>query len=392
MQTILLDAHDVRRIVQKVGPNQFMDALIQSMHETLDNFDAANTSIPSRDGFNYSEPIHGLIEWMPILKDGGAATLKLVGYHPQNPALWNLPTVLCSLLSFDTSTGHLAAMVDGTLATAMRTGAASAVASRILADSSSRNLGLVGAGAQAVTQLHAISRVFDLQHIYVCDEDPEVLATFRQRIAFLGLSAELHMTEVDEVCAEADILCTVTSVLPGAAPVIVDNNLKSNLHINAVGSDFPGKFELTEDLIRSAYVCPDFIPQALTEGECQRLKAEQLGPDFVNLVKGRSQYSAQQKNLTIFDSTGFALEDDIVLKLILRFAAELGIGRSMSLEHEADPHNPYFGLLAPTTHDLHIRQALDTVPAIGEKNNSRSPQSTLANVAVARGSRSTQEG
>ena len=100
---------------------------------------------------------------MPIYKKGAEVVIKVVGYHPKNPKNFNLPTILSSISSYDTKTGHLMGIADGVLLTALRTGAASAVASELLAKPESTTLGLIGCGAQSITQLHALSRYSNLK-------------------------------------------------------------------------------------------------------------------------------------------------------------------------------------------------------------------------------------
>jgi ornithine cyclodeaminase/alanine dehydrogenase-like protein (mu-crystallin family) len=345
-QTLVLSAEDVRQAVRHVGLDEFMDRLTAMLHSALDEFEATSYEIPHRDGFHYEHPNTGLVEWMPLLREGRGAVIKMVGYHPHNPHTHGLPTVLSSLLAFDTTTGHLDVLADGTLATALRTGAASAVASRVLAKPSSSRLGLIGAGAQAVTQLHALSRVFPLTDVYVHDCDERAASEFLTRIEPLGLGVAVHLADARSVVEAADILCTVTSVAPGAGPVIEDVNVNDDVHVNAVGSDFPGKFELPLSLLERSFVCADFKPQATREGESQRLAEHTLGPDFAELVQGRSQFEAQQSRPTVFDSTGYALEDAVVLELLLQVAREIGLGRSIDIEGLSNPHDPYEGLFA----------------------------------------------
>ena len=80
--------------------------------------------IPARSGFNYNVPQLGLIEWMPLYQVGSKVTIKIVGYHPKNPKIFGLPTILSSISQYDTITGHLLGLADGVLLTALRTGAA----------------------------------------------------------------------------------------------------------------------------------------------------------------------------------------------------------------------------------------------------------------------------
>lgn len=133
---------------------------------------------PVRDGFLRGSGHTAILEWMPHHSPGRSITIKTVAYTPTNPAAFQLPTIIGTLTRYDDETGRLLAVCDGVLPTAIRTGAASAIASEVLAHPGSKVLGLVGAGAQAVTQAHALSRVFPLQQILVYDIDQDHARSF----------------------------------------------------------------------------------------------------------------------------------------------------------------------------------------------------------------------
>nr|CAF05645.1 TubZ protein [Archangium disciforme] len=344
--TRILGEQELRQIVRATGLHALMDEVISTLEYELEHFDPANTELRKREGFQYQHPHPGVLEWMPVMQVGRHAVIKLVGYNPRSPEELGLPTILSSLSLYDVTTGHLRAVCDGTFPTALRTGAASAVASRLLAREDSRVLGLVGCGAQAVTQAHALSRVFPLGRVLVHDIAPEAMRSFARRVAFLGLEVvAVPLTRVEQ---EADILCTATSVAVGAGPVVSGRLIKAHLHINAVGSDLPGKTELPLEMLRRALVCPDYLPQAVVEGECQQLEPGEIGPSLFELTRSPEQWRSHRDGLTVFDSTGFSLEDKVVLEVILAHAERLGVGRLLQVESMAeDPKDPY-GFLQET--------------------------------------------
>ena len=344
LQTRLLSVDDVRLIVEQVGLDHLMDQMIDRLTQALANFDPTETIVPVRTGFSYEKPHVGLVEWMPLFQKQSQIILKAVGYHPENPHRYHLPSILSTLSLYDPASGHLIALMDGTFLTALRTGAASAIASQHLATPDSQVLGLIGAGAQAVSQLHALSRCFDLKQVLVFDRDASVSGSFAERVACLDLGGiEIRQAEVAEILTAADILCTATSVDVGDGPVFHDQLLKPWLHINAVGADFPGKFEIPLSLLDRSFICPDFQEQAIREGECQQLHDQsQIGSELSEIVKKPSQYFHYQRQPTVFDSTGFALEDQVAINLLLDWATEAGIGTWVTLESaSAEVKNPY---------------------------------------------------
>lgn len=344
LQTLVLSVEDTRQIVEHVGLNALMDEMISRLTQAFKQFDPARTVVPVRTGFSYDQPQVGLVEWMPLFEKHRQIVVKAVGYHPRNPSLYNLPTVLSTMSAYDPMSGHLSAVIDGTFLTALRTGAASAIASQHLAQPNSQVLGLIGAGAQAVTQLHALSRCFDLKQVLIFDINLTVSQSFSDRIADLGLeSLEICPAEITEIVAAADILCTATSVDVNNGPVFPDQALKPWLHVNAVGADFPGKVEVPLSVLERSFVCPDFRDQAIREGECQQLTdLNQIGSELCDVVKNRDQYHHYQQQSTVFDSTGFALEDQVAMNMLLDYATELHVGTLIELESAtADVKNPY---------------------------------------------------
>lgn len=340
--TLVLSAVDVEQIVIAVGLNEIMDQLIENMTTAFKSYNRKKTVIPIRAGFNYDTPERGLIEWMPIHQKGENVVVKLVGYHPDNPNKYNLPTIVSTISDYDVRTGHLRGLVDGVFLTALRTGAASAVASQAMAHPDSTTLGLIGCGAQAITQLHALSRIFDLKKVLYFDNDEATSLLFAERAAVLNLPVAFQKTTIETIVRQSDIICTATSIDVGKGPLFQAIPTQVHLHINAVGSDFPGKIELPITLLQKSFVCPDFIEQALIEGECQQLKKEDINVDLFQCLQYPNSFTYLKTQRTVFDSTGLSLEDSVVMTLFMKYAADLGIGTEMEIENMfLDTKNPY---------------------------------------------------
>ena len=198
--------------------------------------------------------------------------------------------------------------------------------------------------AQAITQLHALSRVFDVKKVLFYDVDASTRASFRNRCSFLGNEVKFIDAMLEETVSEVDLLCVATSIDIGGGPVFEDIATLPHLHINAVGSDFPGKTELPRELVARSFVSPDCRAQAIKEGECQQIDPNLIGGELHELL--RSGPDAKLQNaLTIFDSTGWSLEDYTVTQVILELADQLGIGQKLDSEDAtSDPKNPYSDL------------------------------------------------
>lgn len=347
MDTLILAAEDIRLIALRVGLDALMDETIARLWTAFETFDPSTTLVPARQGFVYTRPTMGLLEWMPCMSDNAHATIKLVGYHPGNARAHNLPTILSTVSAYDIRTGHLTCLMDGTFLTALRTGAASAIASRLMASHDAEVLGLIGGGAQAVTQLHALSRVLPLRRVLVHDRDPAVAASFAGRAGCVAEHISLETASLHDVVQGADVICTATSVGVGQGPLFDGVEPRPWAHFNAVGSDFRGKVELPASLLRRSFVCPDDREQALQEGECQQLAPEEIGPNLYEVVQRREQYDSLSQGLTVFDSTGWALEDHVTMELLMAHAVSCGVGSRVAIETaSADALNPYHFLEA----------------------------------------------
>lgn len=335
---------DVAQVVDQLGPDRVMDGITDGLDAAFCAAADERWEVSVRDGFHYQEPELGLLEWMPVMRRNDHVLLKLVGYHPSNPRVNGIATIQSLFAFFSTRSGVVEALLDGELVTAIRTGAASAVATRLLASPQSETLGIIGAGAQAVTQVHALSRILPLRDVLVYDVDPETEATLVDRLRpIIGADVSVQVVSRDVLLENSDVLSVATSVDPGKGPVFGANQvLKPGLHINAVGSDFEGKIEIPKGLLQRAYVSPDFLSQAIREGECQQLERHEIGTALPELCRSGEESELLRDRLTVFDSTGFALEDYVAAEWIVEQALGLGIGDRFKFSRAGgDPKNPY---------------------------------------------------
>lgn len=262
---------------------------------------------------------HGDFRAMPAKMDQ-VAGLKWVNSHPRNPELRSLPSVLGLYVLSDPATGEPLAIMDGTLLTALRTGAAAGIASKALARSECRSLGLIGAGVQASQFLRAHREIYADLTVKVADVDSDRAERF----------AEAHQVRAvsTEESADSDIVCVAT---PSRAPVVMRDMIRAGTHINAMGADAPGKQELDPALLNTARVFVDEVDQATHSGEInvplstgsysKGDLAGTLGDLLVGRVSGREDSSV----ITIFDSTGLAVQDLALAEQIFAAAGLHGI-------------------------------------------------------------------
>jgi ornithine cyclodeaminase/alanine dehydrogenase len=261
---------------------------------------------------------------MPAFLDG-AAGVKWVNAHPRNPEKHHLPTVRALYILSDPDTASPLAILDGTLLTAWRTGAAGGVASKYLAKKAPRTLGLIGCGVQA--------RVFIDAHRALYGELELLLADVSDTAA-KALQAEKGGRVVGlQEASGADIVCTST---PVRTPIVKREWLKPGAHINAMGADAPGKQELDPRILTDGRVFIDDTEQATHSGEVNvplhdgLFKEEQIAGTLGEVVAGRKPGRTGDE-ITVFDSTGLALQDVALARALYDVALQRGVGQLLDI-------------------------------------------------------------
>ena len=298
-----------------------------NMEETLKAVEHAfkleaegKTTMPPKLYLNLPE-YQGDFRAMPAYVDGSAG-LKWVCVYPNNRKQ-NLPTVMATIILCDPNTGCPLAIMDGTYITAMRTGAAGGIAVKCLARGDSSVIGIIGAGIQAKMQLVAISEVLPrIEEVKVFDQYREASLGYVEEMG-AKLNINVRPVESIEKATDADIVVTTT---PSRKPIVKKHYIRPGTHINAIGADATGKQELDADLLKGAKVVVDDIEQACHSGEINVplsagvIKVEDiygtLGEVVANMKKGREK----DEEITIFDSTGLAIEDIICAQLVYQRA------------------------------------------------------------------------
>lgn len=257
------------------------------------------------------------------------AGVKVVNVHPRNPP--RLPTVMAVLVLNDPRTGAPLALLDATHITDMRTGAAGGVAVKYLARKDARVLGIVGAGRQARTQLLAIREVRKIVLVRVASKSLEESRAFKEAMEPLAGCEIVPEAEVRGAC-QCDILVTVT---PARGPIVKSAWVEDGTHINAIGADAPGKEELDPEVLRRAKVVVDDLAQASHSGEVNvplamgLMKREDIHAELGEIVAGRKRGREGDREITIYDSTGLAIQDVAVGALVYKRARERGMGTKL---------------------------------------------------------------
>ena len=261
------------------------------------------------------------------------AGVKNVNVHPQNKQKHDLPTVMGLIELVDPQTGFPIAVMDGTWITNMRTGAAGGVATKYLSREDSETLGLVGAGVQALTQLIAIKEVRDIKEVKVSCRTCSHRETFAKMITDeYGINAR-PVDTIKEAVEGSDIISTTT---PSRVPIVKRSWVSDGTHINAMGADAPGKQELESHLIEKAKIVIDCWDQASHSGEINIpvhsgiIRKSDVHARIGEIVNGDKPGRESDKEITIFDSTGLAVQDIVTAWNIREKALKMGVGQKIN--------------------------------------------------------------
>ena len=282
-------------------------------------------------------PPDGLALYMPAyLKEMGALACKVVTSYKNNPVKHNLPTIMGKVLLQDPETGDVICIMDGGYLTAVRTGAASGVATKYLArDDKSQKVGIFGAGVQAKAQLWAMAVARDLAKAYVYDIADEAVTEFIKEMS-IKLNLEVVQADSpDHILEEADIICTATS---SPTPIFNGERVREGTHINSVGSHVPEARELDTAIIKRSKVIADSYEACLHEAGDIMIPIQEgaidkshLYAELGEIITGRKQSRADDREITLFKSNGLAIQDVATAQLVYDKAVQARIGTEVEL-------------------------------------------------------------
>ena len=327
---------DMMRLVHHIGIETVLRELTDVVEKDFlrwESFDKTpRVASHSRDG---------VIELMPT-SDGEVYSFKYVNGHPKN-TVEGLQTVTAFGLLAEVSTGYPVLLTEMTMLTALRTAATSAMAARHLAPKGARTLAMIGNGAQAEFQALAMKAVCGITHIRLFDIDPKAIEKTVRNLAGSGLTVTA-CTSSQSAIEGAEIITTCTADKQYAT-ILTDNMVGAGVHINAIGGDCPGKTELHKDILLRADTFVEYPPQTRIEGEIQ-----QMAPDFPvtelwRVISGELPGRRDERQITLFDSVGFAIEDFSALRYVRERLR--GTNFYQDLDIIADPDDPrdLFGML-----------------------------------------------
>lgn len=283
----------------------------------------------------------GVIELMPT-SDGEVYGFKYVNGHPKNTREGRQTVTAFGVLA-DVATGYPVLLTEMTILTALRTAATSAIAAKHLAPKGARCMAMIGNGAQAEFQALAFKALLGVDTLRLYDIDRSASAKCVRNLAGMGFGITV-CNSIEEAMEGAQIVTTVTADKQNAT-ILTDNMVGSGIHINAVGGDCPGKTELHADILKRSDIFVEYPPQTRIEGEIQQLPPDYPVKELWRVIAGLEPGRTGERQITLFDSVGFAIEDFSALRYVKRQIEQTGLYEELDLLADPDEPRDLFGML-----------------------------------------------
>jgi alanine dehydrogenase len=313
-----------------------MSDALSYVEEAYKQLTLGNAVVPQR--ISITDPAPGLTLIMPGIIGGemNALATKIVSVYKQNPERYNMPTVLAKVMVQDINTGDIVAIMDGTLITAMRTGAATGVSVKYLARKNSTTLSIYSAGVQARKQVSAVYWALNekLENCKVYDLKKEVAKDFKKEIEReLGIEIEI-VESGDDLLINTDIIVAATTSI---SPLFLGEKVAEGTHISSIGAHAPDARELDSNIIKRASLLTAGLREAclaeagdyiipIKEGIITQDDIVSIGEIITGKIAGRKSDS----DITIFKSVGISAQDVAVGKLVYDGAIEKEIGQDIN--------------------------------------------------------------
>ena len=327
MQTLLLKKEEVAELIR-------MEDVIAAVEEAYRAFNSGQVVQPDYMSIHLPAP-RGEIDFkLCHYQVNDLISMKVSsGGFVNNPAEHGLPGGMGTILLFDARSGALACVMDGSLITGLRTGACGAVSVKALARRDAKTVSSIGTGNQARMQIRAIREVMRIEQIHAWDSSAESLSRYKADIeSAYGIPVVMAASKREAV-ERADILITTTR---GTGSLVQAAWVKPGTHIVAIGTDQRGKQEFEPEIFRNAKVVNDSIAQCTDKGETWHpldkniIAKEDIHAEIGEILLGTKPGRASAEEITMFDSTGMAIQDNTAAARIYRSALERQAGTFFS--------------------------------------------------------------
>ncbi|WP_095589645.1 ornithine cyclodeaminase [Actibacterium ureilyticum] len=327
---------NMMRLVHRIGIDAFLTGLANYIEADFRRWELFDKTPRVA-----SHSAEGVIELMPT-SDGEVYGFKYVNGHPKNMKKGRQTVTAFGLLA-DVATGYPVLLSEMTILTALRTAATSALVARHLAPKGATTMAMIGNGAQSEFQSLAFRAICGIDTVRLYDIDPAATEKAARNLAGSGLTL-VPCTSAEAAIEGAQIITTCTADKQYAT-ILTDNMVGSGVHINAIGGDCPGKTELHQDILLRSDIFVEYPPQTRIEGELQQLPEDHAVTEFWQVLTGTAPGRRDARQITLFDSVGFAIEDFSALRFVRDHLRDTGLYDQLDLLADPDDPRDLFGMV-----------------------------------------------
>jgi alanine dehydrogenase len=312
-----------------------MREAIESVERAFQEYGSGTVSMPLRPTIKVPKQ-NGTVLFMPAyLEEMNALGVKVVSVYLDNPTKQGLPVILGVVLLSDPKSGELLAVMDGAFLTAVRTGAASGVATKYCARKDAAEVGIIGTGVQGKRQVEAVCEVRPIKKVKAYDLLQDRCKLFCSEAAkALGVQV-VQVGSAKEAVSGSDIVLTAST---SKTPVVEGGWLLAGAHVNAIGSHTPDARELDVATVKRAKLIVDSKEAALKEAGDLIIPISQglLSQDHIyaelgEIVTGKKPGRENESEITVFKSQGLAIQDISTARKVYDLATKKGVGKTLQL-------------------------------------------------------------
>ncbi|RUM22600.1 ornithine cyclodeaminase family protein [Rhizobium phaseoli] len=323
MKTLLLKKDEVSRLIS-------VTEVIAAVEEAYKAFSSDQVEQPDYMGIDLPSP-RGEIDFkLGYYKANEIISMKASsGGFIDNPTAHGVPNGMATIFLFDARSGALICVMDGSLILGLRTGASGAVSVKALARKNATTVASIGTGNQARMQIRSINEIMKIEEIHAWDSNPDTLFKYKTDIeSELGIPVMMANSKKEAV-EQADILVTTTR---GKGSLVEAGWVRPGTHIVAIGTDQQGKQELDPEIFRNAKLVVDSMAQCTEKGETWHplnkniITKDDIHGEIGEILLGRKPGRESDDEITIFDSTGMAIQDNTTASKIYHNAVANNVG------------------------------------------------------------------
>jgi len=330
MKTLFLSEEAVKRVLS-------LDDVIHAVESAFRMKGLGHAQMPPKQ-YLFMSKYNGDLRTMPAyLEENDVVAVKVVNSHPENRTKFSLPTVMATIILIDPKTGVPLAILGGTWITALRTGVAGTIAAKYLAEKEPKIIGLVGAGAQARTQLMSLLQFYmNIEEVKVWSRTEKSKRRYVKDMESMydQVTKIIPVQNIADAVQGSDIVVTTT---PSRKPLVSKKWVSEGMHFNCIGADAPGKQELDPAILIKSKIVIDDWDQGCHSGEINVplakgiIDKKDIWGDICEIVAGLKPGRTSADEITIFTSTGLAIQDAATANVAYQKALQEKVGELVEI-------------------------------------------------------------